>query len=65
MNLPALAATFIFALVFLCIYYSVYRGALKNFNDGSLSPDGIRLFKVGLIGHLIVYFLIALSTLFA
>ncbi|MBX8632421.1 MAG: hypothetical protein KIY12_08400 [Thermoplasmata archaeon] len=61
MIISALIATLLFAVAFLSIYLSIYSGAVKSYHRGDLDGKGIRILRLGIVGHIVIFALIALT----
>ncbi len=61
MNPAALLAVLVFAGAFISIYGSIFFGAWKSYKKGELDPKGIRLLKLGFLGHLAVFGVLAIT----
>ena len=59
MNLGALAAVGVFAAVLLTIFGLLYRSAWRSHRRGELGMDGIRLLRWAILGHVVLYALLA------
>lgn len=62
MNLAALIAVIIFGSATLAIYYAIYLSAKKSFSAGSISIEGIRMLRLGMLGHFVILLLLALTS---
>ena len=63
MNLSALIAVLIFALVFLGIIGWLYSEASKSLKRGELSFDGIVILRLALLGVLVIYAILGLTAI--
>lgn len=61
MILSALLAVLIFAAAFLSIYGSIYVGAAKSRKRGEMDERGMRILRLGLVGHIVIFALIAVT----
>ncbi len=59
MNFSALAAVFAFAGVLLFVFGLLYRGAAKSRARGELDPEGMRILRWALLGHLTIFAILA------
>ncbi len=65
MNTTAFVAVVILAGAFLAIFGALYLGAVRAFERGELDQGGVRVLRWAVLGQLLIYVLIALTTLFA
>ncbi len=61
MVLSALIAALLFAVAFLSIYMSIYVGAARSFHRGEIDGRGIRILRLGILGHVVIFALIAFT----
>ncbi|HUK79533.1 MAG TPA: hypothetical protein VLU91_02590 [Nitrososphaerales archaeon] len=61
MNTSALLAVFLFAGALLIVFGWVYRGATKSMAKGELSNEGIRILRWGLLGHVAIFVVLAIT----
>ncbi|MEM3852103.1 MAG: hypothetical protein QXP70_03790 [Methanomassiliicoccales archaeon] len=61
MILDALIAVILFAAVFLSIYASIYVGASKSYKRGEIDGKGIRILRLGLVGHVVIFASLAVT----
>lgn len=61
MNLSALVAVGVFAGVLLVIFGALYVGASRSQARGEMGPEGTRLLRWALLGHLTLYILLAVT----
>ena len=61
MNASALVAVVIFAGALLMIFGALYAGALRSYKRGELDVTGMRLLRWALLGHIAIYFLLAVT----
>ncbi|MEM3670879.1 MAG: hypothetical protein QW767_03940 [Thermoprotei archaeon] len=63
MNADALIAVAVFAAGFCAIYFSVYWGALKSYRRGELEYAGLRVLKLGFVGQIVIFAVLAVTAL--
>ena len=61
MNVAALLAVLIFAGVLSIILGTLYRGAVRSYRRGEVDFEVIRLLRWALLGHAVIYLLLAVS----
>lgn len=65
MNVSALIAVLVFAAVLLSIFGALYLGAWRSYERGELAFDGIRLLRWAMLGHVVLYAILAATALLA
>jgi hypothetical protein len=60
-NVAALLAALAFAGLMLAIFGTLYRGAVRSYQQGELDVEGIRILRWGLVGHIAIYVLLAVT----
>jgi hypothetical protein len=63
LNIIALIAIFIFAVVLLSIFGSLYIGAFRSYKRGEMDYEGIKLLRWGLLGYIVLYIILATTAL--
>lgn len=63
LNVYSLVAVFAFAVAFLGVYGAIYRGALAGYKRGELDAQGVRILRLGLYGHLVVFAILGITAL--
>lgn len=61
MNLSALIAVAVFAGVLLVMFGALYIGASRSQARGEIGPEGTRLLRWALLGHLTLYILLGIT----
>ncbi|HLI45943.1 MAG TPA: hypothetical protein VKU94_01980 [Geobacterales bacterium] len=61
MNTGALIAILAFFAVLLAIFGSIYFSASKAAKNGEISPKGLRILQLGLIGHITILLLLLIT----
>jgi hypothetical protein len=60
-NLAALLAIFAFAGLMLAIFGTLYRGAVRSYQQGELDFEGIRILRWGMLGQIAIYAILAIT----
>ena len=61
MNLAALIAVIVFAVVLLSIFAALYAGALKSHRKGEMGVEGLRILRWALLGQVTLYVILAVT----
>lgn len=61
MNLAALIAVIVFAVVLLSIFGALYTGALKSHRKGEMGVEGLRILRWALLGQVTLYIILAVT----
>ena len=64
-NVPALIATFAFAILTIGIFGVIYLGALRSERAGDLDAGTTRILRWALVGHVVIYALLAITAFLA
>ncbi len=62
MNVEALIAVILFAVAMLAIFGALYLGAVRAYQRGELAFEGIRILRWAVLGQLVIYVLLAITT---
>lgn len=61
MNTGALVAVVVFAAALLSVFGLLYLGAARSRDRGELDPEGIRLLRWALMGHLAIFVVLGIT----
>jgi hypothetical protein len=61
LNTYALLSVLFFAVAFLGVYLSVYYNAFKSYKRGELEERGVRILRLGLYGHLVIFAILGVT----
>ena len=60
-NVPALVATAGFAVLTIGIFGAIYLGAVQSVREGALDEGTTRVLRWALVGHVVIYALLAVT----
>jgi hypothetical protein len=62
LNFTALIAVLVFAGVLLAIFGTLYYGAVRSRSHGEIDNEGVVILRWALLGYVIIYALLAITT---